>query len=205
MIIKVCGMREATNIRNVEDAGANWIGFNFYESSKRFVGYEPPEYLPDCIRVGVFVNAPFQEIMIRVSQYNLNVVQLHGNETPQICQKLRRMGLQVIKVFNVGEEIPSDILLEYESVCDYFLLDTQCRDYGGSGKQFDWNLISNYKSKVPFLLAGGINPNSIEALCTLRHPMFAGIDINSGFEIRPGLKDHNKIHEFIKNIKSKIP
>lgn len=204
MIIKVCGMRDPENIRAVEQAGADWMGFIFYPKSPRYVE-TCPDYLPEqCKRVGVFVNENLENMIQKAGEYHLDYVQLHGMEHPDTCRKLRGTRLKVIKAFSVAEESGIMSLEQYEGCCDYFLFDTACPTHGGSGKTFDWNLVQSYHEKTPFLLSGGINPQSVEALSRFEHPQWAGIDLNSGFETAPASKDATLLHTFIKQVKQKI-
>lgn len=200
MIVKVCGMTEAENIRQTERAGAGWIGFIFYPRSPRYVR-RMPDYLPEhARRVGVFVNAPTETISDTARQWGLHLVQLHGKESPAQCLKLRKTGLGVIKAFSIADEQSFDTLPDYEETCDFFLFDTPCAAYGGSGRSFDWSLLAAYHGHTPFLLSGGLNPSSAEALAAFSHPQWAGIDLNSGFELAPGIKDTEKLAAFLKQI-----
>ncbi len=204
MIIKVCGMRDPENIRAVEQAGTDWMGFIFYPKSPRYVE-ACPDYLPEqCKRVGVFVNEPLEHIIRKAGEYRLNYIQLHGQEDPGTCRKLQEAKLKVIKAFSVAKELGTMSLDRYEGCCDYFLFDTACPTHGGSGKAFDWNLVQSYHGETPFLLSGGINPQSLEALSQFEHPNWAGIDLNSGFETAPAVKDATLLHTFIKQVKQKI-
>ena len=185
-LIKVCGMTEAENIRNVELQGVDMIGFIFYPKSPRCL-CQMPGYLPACAkRVGVFVNESKENILMYTDRFGLNYIQLHGNEAPEYCRSLRNAGLHLIKAFSIL--LPKD-------------LDTKTPQYGGSGNQFDWNLLHRYNGPTPFLLSGGINPYSVKALREFRHPYFAGIDINSRFETVPGIKDVERITNFLKELK----
>lgn len=203
MIVKVCGLREAENIRQVEQTGADWIGLIDYERSPRHVD-GIPEYLPSSVRkVGVFVQAPLSRIMERAAAWNLDIVQLHGQESPDFCRQLRPTGLKVIKAFSLRS--PEDLRMteDYAPWCDYFLFDTPCEGYGGSGKTFDWAMLSHYHGTVPFLLSGGLNPNSLEVLSVFSHPRWIGIDLNSGFEESPGMKNVAALSTFISAFKQK--
>lgn len=205
MIVKVCGMRDPDNIRQTETAGADWIGFICYHKSPRYVSHTPA-YLPQkAKRVGVFVNAPFDELIRRAKELQLDYVQLHGNESPALCQSLHNEGLGVIKVFAVHSLSDLKQTEAYESCCDYYLFDTPCPQYGGSGKQFDWSLLSHYQGSIPFLLSGGLRPDSLAALSHFRHSQWAGIDLNSGFEIQPAMKDTTLLQNFISQFKQNIP
>ena len=144
MIIKVCGMREPENIRAIEQAGADWMGFIFFPQSARYVSHRP-EYLPEqCHRIGVFVNESSENILLKAQEFGLHHIQLHGRETPEQCRKLKATGLGVIKVFSIAQESDLQSAGCYEGVCDYFLFDTACSGYGGSGKPFNWNILQAY-------------------------------------------------------------
>lgn len=204
MIIKVCGMREPENIRAIEQAGADWMGFIFFPQSARHVSHRP-EYLPEqCCRIGVFVNESSENILLKAQEFGLHHIQLHGRETPEQCRKLKATGLGVIKVFSIAQESDLQSAGCYEGVCDYFLFDTACSGYGGSGKTFNWNILQAYRGKTPFLLSGGLRPGSLSLLLQFKHEQWAGIDLNSGFETAPALKDAAAVHTFINQLKQKI-
>ncbi|MDR3119578.1 MAG: phosphoribosylanthranilate isomerase [Mediterranea sp.] len=200
--IKVCGLRDGENIYNIEQLDVDFIGLIFYRRSPRCI-YETPDYLPrDTGRVGVFVNESLMNMKIISNQFLLDHVQLHGDESPDVCLAMRISGQGVIKSFPVATEKDLEKTKEYEGSCDYFLFDTKCETYGGSGKPFDWNILQSYNGKTPFFLGGGIGPDSVEALKLFDHPQLFGYDLNSRFEIRPGLKDVKKIARFIKQIRA---
>lgn len=198
MIVKVCGMRNAENIRQLEKTDADFLGFIFYPKSPRFVS-EPNEAILNCSlkKVGVFVNATLKNILSSVETYKLDYVQLHGNESPMVCANLKNLGLTVLKAFPIENENDLQNTKEYEDVVDYFLFDTKCADYGGSGKRFDWSVLNQYQGETPFLLSGGIKPESLNDLIAFEHPRFEGIDLNSGFEISPAMKDADLLKDFI--------
>ena len=204
-IIKVCGMREAENIQDVESIeGIDMLGFIFYPKSPRCV-YELPAYLPThARRVGVFVNEDKQVVSMYADRFGLNDVQLHGTESPEYCRSLHSTGLKIIKAFSVDR--PKDLkkVYDYEKVCDLFLFDTKCEQYGGSGNQFDWSILHTYNGDVPFLLSGGINSYSANALKEFKHPRLAGYDLNSRFETKPGEKDPERIRTFLNELKSSL-
>ena len=206
--IKVCGMRTPENISGVAFAFPDYLGFIFYPKSKRFVGFEPLSdvlsIIPDSVKkVGVFVDEAPEKVFEIYRNWNLNVIQLHGNETPEYCQQIQDSGITVFKAFSVDDQFDFEKLNAYSRVCDYFLFDTKGRLPGGSGKKFNWQLIENYKCDVPFFLSGGIGPEDIDTIRQFSHPKLFGIDINSGFEISPGLKDVEKVKNFISGIRSK--
>lgn len=156
-------MTEAENIRNVELQGVDMIGFIFYPKSPRCL-CQMPGYLPACAkRVGVFVNESKENILMYTDRFGLDYIQLHGHEAPEYCRSLRNAGLHLIKAFSIL--LPKDLLAvsAYNGLCDYYLFDTKTPQYGGSGNQFDWNLLHRYNGPTPFLLSGGINPYSVKA------------------------------------------
>lgn len=202
MLVKVCGMRDPDNIRAVEASGADWMGFIFYERSPRFVS-SPPAYLPESVkRVGVFVNSPYEYILRQGDNMKLDIIQLHGNETPQMCRRLQEKGYKIIKSFSLENVNDLQKTGSYTTCCDYFLFDTPCSSYGGSGKKFNWDLLAEYQGEIPFILSGGLNPDSLDDLKQFNHPRWAGIDLNSGFETSPALKDIKTLKTFIKNFKT---
>ena len=194
-------MREAENIREVEQLKVNMIGFIFYPKSPRCL-YELPAYMPvKAKRVGVFVNEDKKEIEIFADRFSLDYIQLHGNESPEYCHSLRATGLRLIKAFSIARRKDFENIGTYEESCDYFLFDTKCEQHGGSGNQFDWSMLNSYKGKKPFLLSGGINPYSPPTLKELLHPQLAGFDLNSRFETKPGLKDVERLRHFLEELR----
>ncbi len=198
MMVKVCGMRQADNIRAVEALGVDLMGFIFYPRSPRYAA-QMPEYLPACRRVGVFVDANIEDVVDIAARWDLWAAQLHGSESADECRQLRASGLKVIKAFGVGMGLPSR-LDEYDGCCDLFLFDTACKEHGGSGRRFDWNALRDYHGDTPFLLSGGIGPDSASQLAQFSHPRWAGIDVNSAFELSPGLKDTSTLQRFLSDI-----
>ena len=203
-------MRDADNIRQIDELGCvDWMGFIFYPPSSRNVE-QVPEYLPKhCKRVGVFVNATPKEIAQRQEAFCLNLIQLHGHETPDYCQHLRqhlKAGTQLIKMIQIASPQDLENASQYEGKVDYFLFETKCDSYGGSGKQFDWEILQHYKGQTPFLLTGGIGPNDADRIKALNSRLsalnFIGIDLNSRFEISPALKDAKRIKAFIQIVQS---
>jgi phosphoribosylanthranilate isomerase len=203
MLIKVCGMRDRDNILRVATTGADWMGFIFYSRSSRAItGHESAIKECPLRRVGVFVDATVEEMMEKATMYKLDFLQLHGKESPDTCYALQKRGFGVIKAISVATVDDLAATADYEGRVDYFLFDTLCPTHGGSGRQFDWSLLTAYKGGMPFLLSGGINPSCVEAIHRFSHPLLAGIDINSGFETAPGIKDAEKIRTFIGTIKN---
>lgn len=203
-------MREAENIRQVAKLDINWMGFIFYSKSPRqfeetghgeltLSPFHSQPLIADRQpgKVGVFVNATPGEMIEKAKFYHLDYLQLHGNESPDICHTLQKRGFSIIKAFSIATEEDLKQTKEYEGRAEYFLFDTKCSEYGGSGKSFDWSVLAAYNGKTPFLLSGGINSDSVEAIRNFQHPRLAGIDLNSGFEISPGLKNIGKLKIFI--------
>lgn len=222
MVIKVCGMRDAQNIREVSQLGVDMIGMIFYPKSPRYVEMQSshagiiPDYAKEDIniksakspaRVGVFVDDMVQNIVTRVVNYHLDYVQLHGNEPREMCENLRltldpdiRPGIKIIKAISVSDASDIQKYKEYVGTVDLFLFDTKCKTVGGSGQQFDWQVLEQYDGEVPFLLSGGIGPEDASRLHAFHHPKCIGIDLNSRFEIKPGVKDVEKLKGFLNEI-----
>lgn len=203
MIIKVCGMRDEENIRQLEQLDIDWMGFIFFSESPRFVGPKL-SYLPKKVKkIGVFVDQIPQIISELAKQNHLEMIQLHGSEPPWYCINLQEEGYKIIKSFGIDTDgyIPNAQLNAYEGKCDYFLFDTKTKLHGGSGKKFNWERLADYDGDTPFILSGGISPEDAEEIKSLKHPKFAGIDINSCFEIEPAYKDIEMIKSFIKQIR----
>ena len=203
MIVKVCGMREAENIRAVEALGVDWMGFIFWEHSSRNV-CQRPAYLPTrAKRVGVFVDAPLDVVCQHVEAFGLDVVQLHGSESPTYLRDLRNAlagDVLIVKAFSIATR---DDLLQtsfYEGLADFFLFDTKAQLVGGNGRKFDWNVLAHYDGSTPFLLSGGIGPDDAARLSAFSHPRLAGIDLNSRFEISPALKNVELLKQFLYDI-----
>src|SRR5574344_1038831 len=194
-LLKVCGTTDGENIRAIESLGVDYIGFIFYEKSPRFVANRP-SYLPDRKkRVGVFVNSPIETILKTATEYQLSAIQLHGDESPQQCRLLKEKGYRIIKAFQIAHEKDIKAMEAYEGECDYFLFDTKSSSYGGTGKHFNWDILSHYKGKTPFLLSGGIGIEMLDTLKTFEHPKCVGFDLNSKFETKPGIKDIHKLRQ----------
>lgn len=198
-------MREPENIRQVAALCINWMGFIFYNKSPRSILNRDlrieDKGLGDIKKVGVFVNATIEEMLGTAAYHQLDYLQLHGNESPEDCYTLQKRGYGLIKAFSVETEQDFTQTSAYEGRVDYFLFDTKCNSYGGSGKQFNWSVLAAYKGETPFLLSGGINPDSVGPIKNFTHPRFIGIDLNSGFETEPGLKDVEKIKSFIQEVR----
>lgn len=197
-------MRDSENIRAIEQTKADLMGFIFHPKSPRFVA-SLPEYMPKKQkRVGVFVNVSLEQILAKAQKFSLEYIQLHGDEPPAFCSELKNRGLKVIRAQRIAN---TDDIIRAESynMADLMIFDTKTELYGGSGKKFNWQLLENYKGCVPFLLSGGIRSDTFEEIKAFFHPQFAGIDLNSGFEISPALKDVGKLNNFIEKIKGMRP
>lgn len=194
--IKICGMRDRENIVQVASLGPQYLGFIFYQGTPRFVGedFRIPVKLPFSIRrVGVFVNATTSEILEKVKRVGLDFVQLHGKESPQQCAELKEAGTGVIKVFSVDENFNFDTTMPYKTVVDYFLFDTKGKYHGGNAKTFDWSILKKYDQEIPFFLSGGLSPENVQNLGDIVKMNIHALDLNSGVEISPGLKDIEKV------------
>jgi phosphoribosylanthranilate isomerase len=204
--VKVCGLTDAGNARQVADAGADFAGFIFYPGSKRFVGENPrPDLflnLPAHIKkVGVFVNEKKDRIIEIAGKYQLDMVQLHGTESAGFCNELKIEGIPVMKAFGIGEDFDFGRLMEYKDTCDYFLFDTRTILHGGSGIKFRWERLEEYDLNVPFFLGGGIGPLDVQKVRNIDHPCFFAADLNSRFESAPGMKDIEIVKAFIHHFK----
>lgn len=202
--IKVCGNTEHNNLQKVCDLQPDYIGLIFYPGSKRFV--HTPKNMSkqmscNAKRVGVFVNAEPGEIAEKADKYQLDYIQLHGDENPDFCAKINEIR-PVFKAFQINKLFNFTQVNNYLSVSYKFLFDTSSATYGGSGKKFDWALLSAYKANKPFFLSGGIRPEDVQAILDLNHPQLEGVDLNSGFEVSPGIKDINKLKEFFYQLRA---
>ncbi len=202
-------MRESTNIELVLALQPDYMGFIFYEKSPRYVGETLDADLLKSFpkttkKVGVFVNAHPDLILRNVKKYGLDLVQLHGTETPDVCRNLRNRGISIIKAFSIDEAFNFSRLNNYKLFCDYFLFDTKTETFGGSGKRFDWSLLKNYDNDKPFLLSGGIGPEHAEVISEMKGMNLHGVDLNSRFEMAPGLKDAERLKHFMQELKKPL-
>ena len=198
-------MRYKDNIHALEKMDIDQMGFIFYSGSPRYVP-DNEEYcaaIVSClkIKVGVFVNENITEILRKITRYNLNYVQLHGDETPDFCRRLHNAGCNVIKAFSVSSEDDCKQTKAYEPFADFFLFDTKSAKRGGTGKRFDWSILNGYKGNTPFLLSGGIASEHLDEISKFSHPKMAGIDLNSRFELSPAVKDIAKLENFIERFR----
>jgi phosphoribosylanthranilate isomerase len=205
MKIKVCGMRDAANIIHLSELKPDYLGLIFYSQSKRFVGNPDKnvlKLLPDSIKLtGVFVDEVMDEVLKKVKQYNLRAVQLHGSESVNYCHLLSKLlamqcpdnKIEIIKAFGVFSAFDFNILNPFEDVVDYFLFDTKTSEHGGSGLTFDWIILDQYLGQKPFFLSGGLSPENILKISNLDLGKLYGVDLNSKFELEPGVKDINSL------------
>jgi len=207
MIVKVCGMRDPDNIREIDAIQAiDWMGFIFWPKSKRYVSEYPTDMPIYKKRVGVFVDEDIEQVKRIAKEYALDIIQLHGHESPNYLRQLRQW--KVVKAFNIATPSDLESTKPYEGIADYFLFDTKGKSVGGNGEKFDWSVLNSYEGKTPFLLSGGIGPDDAErinALFTLDGfpiDQFAGIDLNSGFETAPAMKDPQSLKDFLRIVKS---
>jgi phosphoribosylanthranilate isomerase len=209
MKLKVCGMK--LNTLEVATLDPDYLGFIFWEPSKRYFDGNIPKLPASIKKVGVFVDAPLEEIRKKVKEYKLQAVQLHGKESPEFCSDLKKStsdrskaleenSLEIIKVFSIKDDFDFSNLAPYENVCDFFLFDTKGKLPGGNGFTFSWEVLKNYPSSKPYFLSGGIGLNEIEKIREFQQRPESkychAIDVNSKFELQPGLKDINKLKKF---------
>lgn len=204
MLIKVCGIKTEENILFLNESDIDMVGLNFYAPSVRYISAEIAPSLFDQFhsgikRVGVFVNEKIEHILELSQKYNLDYVQLHGDENSTFCKEISK-SIPIIKVFRVDDKFDFRSI-EHFMMATYFLFDTQTIHYGGSGKKFNWSKLMDYTGTIPFLLSGGIGPDDYIKLAEIDHPQFAGIDINSKFESSPGIKDKNLVLPFLNRIR----
>ena len=199
-------MKYPENLSAASQLDVDFFGFIFYQHSKRFVG-DLSQKKKDILfhtavqKVGVFVDEKIQELLKTANKHKLDYVQLHGNENPAYCRTIRTAGIKVIKAFGIHGGFDFALTSDFSGVADYFLFDTKSISFGGGGKKFDWQVLDGYQGQTPFFLSGGIKPEDAAAIKLIGHPRLAGIDLNSGFEMEPGLKNIELIKEFIANIR----
>jgi len=207
MKIKVCGLRDPENIEQIAALSPDYMGFIFYNKTPRFAGELSIKVLaaipPTINKAGVFVDEELEVIKQIIDKYDFDFVQLHGNETPDFCKSLKDSAV-VIKAFGIDDEFDFKQLKKYKNKADIFLFDTKTSKHGGSGLTFDWNILDRYELDVPFFLSGGISPENIDEVRSIDHPQFYGIDVNSKFEISPGVKDIEKLKQAFNSIKQSV-
>ena len=197
-------MRDPQNIGEVLTLQPDWMGFIFYPPSPRFV-VDPAvigqiDFPATTLKTGVFVNENESVILETARLARLDAIQLHGKESPALCASLRAHGFQVLKAISTATSVDLRATNDYLEAVDYFVFDTATAGHGGSGKQFDWQVLENYTASTPFLLSGGVGPTDAARIASLQHPALAGIDLNSRFESAPGFKNFALLKEFIQNL-----
>ena len=201
-------MTYSDNLSEVAHLKPDYLGFIFYEGSPRYMANtlspEDVQSLPAAIqRVGVFVNATTEYMLVTAERYGLHALQLHGQEPPEQCRALQTQGYRIIKVFSIGQqEFDFSKLMPYQPNVDFFLFDTKGKQPGGNGQTFDWKLLQDYSLDIPFFLSGGIGPDEIAALRTLSLPHLHALDVNSRFETTPGRKDTDQLVAFMEALLS---
>lgn len=201
--LKVCGLRDVDNIQQVSALNPDYQGFIYYTKSLRFVGND--FVLPvsaTAQRVGVFVNESVQNIRSKVKANDLDLVQLHGDETPEMAKELAEQGIAVMKAFSIDDTFNFNVTTAFAAYVKFFLFDTKTKNYGGSGKTFDWALLDKYTGSTPFFLSGGLSSENISAIASIKNLAFYGVDVNSGVEDAPGIKNINKLKELIGILKT---
>lgn len=205
MKIKICGLKHPKNITEIATMDIDYLGFIFYKQSPRYVGenisFDFMRSLPKRIKkTGVFVNETSYSIFNTIAHYNLDVVQLHGNESAEVCNELKPY-VKVIKAFGIDEQFDFSELEKYIPYVDYFLFDTASKNHGGTGIAFNHQLLQDYQYNIPFFLSGGINDTMLKTIKQLNIKHLYALDINSKFELSPGIKDVQKINSFINQLK----
>jgi phosphoribosylanthranilate isomerase len=206
--IKVCGITEFKQMKQLDGLNIDFAGFIFYKESPRYVGNknlanELKNADFDIKKVGVFVNPELIDVLTAIDEYGLDAVQLHGDETPEMCEDLSTE-VEVIKAFRISDDTVNidEMVADYDDVCDFYLFDKGAAGvFGGTGKQFDWKILAKAKIEKPFFLSGGIGPDDIDKIKKIKHPDFFGVDINSKFEKEPGVKDMVKVLQFKQGLK----
>lgn len=209
MRIKVCGMTQIEQVDKLADLGVTFAGFIFYPKSPRYVFKHMTTTQirkeNNINKVGVFVNAPVEEVLHMVDECRLHMVQLHGDESPKYCERIADY-VSVVKAFRLSDNDSVQWMIKpFMDVCDMFMFDTMGAGYGGTGKKFDWNMLQGQTIGKPFFLSGGIEPGDEEKLKIfttepVAKALFA-IDINSKFELAPGIKDLDKVRLFADHLK----
>jgi phosphoribosylanthranilate isomerase len=207
MVIKVCGLKESENIKAITALNPDYVGFIFYGPSPRFVNELDEAGLNDIpssiSKVGVFVNESAETINELIDKYHFEAIQLHSNESPGFCSAFRNK-VKVIKAFGLNNSFNFAQLNDYVNKVDFFLFDTKTDIHGGSGKTFNWGVLNNYTLNIPFFLSGGLSLDNLEEVKNISHPQFYGIDLNSRFEISPGIKNIELLNKAFNIIKPVI-
>lgn len=194
-------MKYPDNIRAVDALEVEYLGFIFYPKSKRDASLLNPEIVHaiSAKKVGVFVSESLEFILQKIKDYRLDAVQLHGEESPELCAQLKAQNVEVFKVFSVDDDFDFSVLEAYKKNVDYFLFDTKGKEKGGNGVSFNWELLKQYDNEIPLILSGGLNPANIEAALSLPELNLYALDLNSGFESEPGIKNIRVLQETLKN------
>jgi phosphoribosylanthranilate isomerase len=206
MKLKVCGMTSFDQLQQLQEMGVDFAGLIFYENSKRFVGNKLSDQKSEIRnlkikKIGVFVNAEIDTLKKEVNEYGLTYVQLHGDESAEFCREVKDF-VDVIKVIRISEQTDLEKeLTVFEEACDYLLFDTDSKQYGGTGKQFNWNRLIQSDVKKPFFLSGGIGLEDVDKVKSFHHGMLYAIDVNSRFETSPGIKNLEQVEVFLEGIK----
>jgi phosphoribosylanthranilate isomerase len=209
MNIKVCGITQFKQLQQLEALNIDYAGLIFYKDSPRYMGdkisgKEIKDADFDIKKVGVFVNPGYSELLDAIEEYGLDIVQLHGNEDPELCEELSAE-VEVIKAFRIetGTANIDELVAPYDAVCDFYLFDTAGlkESFGGTGQQFDWSILKKAKIEKPFFLSGGIGPEDASKVKSFSHPDFFAIDVNSKFETAPGVKDMALLLKFLQAFK----
>jgi phosphoribosylanthranilate isomerase len=208
MNIKVCGITQFKQLQQLDGLNVEFAGLIFVKESPRYIGENLDKDAVknadfDLKKVGVFKNPEMIDVLDAIDEYGLDVVQLHGEETPEMCEDLSSE-VEVIKAFSIDANTKDidAMVLPYDAVCDYYLFDTKANgETGGTGKQFDWKVLSKAKIEKPFFLSGGIGIEDTDKVKRFKHPDYFGVDINSRFEKEPGVKDMAQVLLFKKSLK----
>jgi phosphoribosylanthranilate isomerase len=207
MNIKVCGITEFKQMQQLDALNVDFVGMIFHPASPRFVGdklvkkdIKKADF--DFKKVGVFVNPEMIEVLDAIDDYGLDVVQLHGNESAEMCEDLSSE-VEVIKAFSIVSSVKDidALVAPYDAVCDYYLFDTAGQAAGGNGEQFDWSILAKAKIEKPFFLSGGIGVDDVAKIKAFKHPDFFGVDVNSKLEKEPGIKDMALVLKFTHGFK----
>ncbi|UIR55176.1 phosphoribosylanthranilate isomerase [Sphingobacterium sp. SRCM116780] len=203
--IKVCGMRDLDNMLDLIKLPIDYMGLIFYEKSKRYISTIDAHFiksLQGVKKIGVFVNSSEQEILNQINNFGLEGIQLHGHESPAFCQQIKLHDMLVIKAFGIDENFDWQSLKSYESAVDYFLFDTKSVNHGGTGTQFDWTLLLNYPLDKPYFLSGGLSADNIESAIQIPDNRLYGLDLNSKFEFKSGIKNIELLEKTLKIIRN---
>ncbi|MEZ5008646.1 MAG: phosphoribosylanthranilate isomerase [Chitinophagales bacterium] len=214
MKIKICGIKYKDNLEQIIPLNPDYLGFIFYPKSSRYMketlAVADVKSIPNQIKkVGVFVNESVPELLKAIKEYDLNAVQLHGDEPPEYLADVSNiftslnMKVDIIKAFGIDENFELQKLNDYKQYCNFFLFDTKTPKYGGSGQKFNWQLLAKYDNEIPLLISGGIDVEDLEDIAKLKHLNIEVIDMNSKLEIEPGRKNINRVEQAIQIVKNK--